>query len=695
MLTLFIALFCNSPVETNLQYPETKREVVVNTFHGVEVSDPYRWLEDDVRINEEVAAWVEEENKVTRAYLDTIEVLPTIKSKLTTVWNYPKHGSPFHRGDRWFQYRNTGLQNHSVIYTGDSPANINEVLLDPNTFSEDGTRALSMCSPSPHGTYLTWGVSDAGSDWSVWHSKNLQTGEDLQEVLQDIKNASPSWLPDESGFYYSRYPNSDSDGHLETTDGSELWFHKIGTMQSKDIRIWSDTEHPDRFYGASVTKDGGWLVVSVNKGTSSNNALLIKGPNDTKLRWLLTEFDASYRLIGGIGNKLWFKTDDGAPKGKIVSATIEKEQVTWEEVIPEQNNILRGADLVGGKITATWLEDASTKATVHSLGGKELYTIAIPGIGTAGGFAGQNDDTSVYWSYSSYNYPPSIFTLDLDSGDTSLFWKSTFPVDLSELVVQRRFVESSDGSKVPLFIVSHKDTKLDGNNPVLLYGYGGFDIPILPRFSASRVVWMKMGGVYAVACIRGGGEYGRNWHEGGMLANKQQVFDDFIACGEWLIENRWTQPSKLAIQGGSNGGLLVGACMTQRPNLFGACLPAVGVMDMLRFPLFTVGWAWTSDYGSPDDPTMFPILYGYSPYHNLRKGTSYPATLITTGDTDDRVVPGHSFKFAAALQEAHVGNKPVLIRIETRAGHGAGKPTALRIEEAADVYAFLYKSLGM
>jgi prolyl oligopeptidase len=466
-------------------------------------------------------------------------------------------------------------------------------------------------------------------------------------------------------------------------------------MQPKDTRIWSDTEHPDRFYGASVTKDGGWLVVSVNKGTSSNNALLIKGPNDTKLRWLLSEFDASYNLIGGIGNKLWFKTDDGAPKGKIVSATIEKEQVTWEAVIPEQNNILRGADLVGGKITATWLEDASTKATVHSLDGKELYTIAMPGIGTASGFAGQNDDTSVYWSYSSYNYPPSIFTLDLNSGDTSLFWKSKFPVDLSELVVERTFVVSSDGSKVPLFIVSHKDTKLDGNNPVLLYGYGGFDISILPYFSASRVVWMKMGGVYAVACIRGGGEYGRHWHEGGMLANKQQVFDDFIACGEWLIENRWTQPSKLAIQGGSNGGLLVGACMTQRPNLFGACLPAVGVMDMLRFPLFTVGWAWTSDYGSPDDPKMFPILYGYSPYHNLRKGTSYPATLITTGDTDDRVVPGHSFKFAAALQEAHVGNNPVLIRIETRAGHGAGKPTALRIEEAADKYAFLYKSLGM
>jgi prolyl oligopeptidase len=695
MLILIVSLFYTWQVETNFDYPETRREVVVDTFHGVEVSDPYRWLEDDVRKNKEVAAWVEAENIVTREYLDSIQVLPEITTALTNAWNYSKQGSPFHRGKRWFQSRNIGLQNHSVIYTGDSPTNINTVLLDPNSFSEDGTRSLSMYSPSPKGTYVTWGISDAGSDWSVWYSKNIQTGETLAEVMRDIKNDSPSWLPDESGFYYSRYLHSDSQGHIETTDGSELWFHKIGTEQTEDTLVWSDPEHPDRFYGASVTKDGGWLIVSVNEGTSSNNALLVKGPDETKLRWFISNFVASFELIGGIGNTLWFKTDDQASRGKIISVAFEGTHTTIEDVIPEQKNILRGADIVGGKITATWLEDASTKATVHSLEGKELYAVTMPGIGTAGGFGGQNDDTTVYWSYSSYNYPPSTFLLDLKSGKSSLFWQANFPIDLSDMVVSRQFVTSSDDAKIPLFIISHKDTKLDGNNPVLLYGYGGFDISILPYFSSSRSVWMKMGGIYAVACIRGGSEYGRDWHEGGMLKNKQQVFDDFIACSEWLIDNKWTNSSKLAIQGGSNGGLLVGACMTQRPNLFGACLPAVGVMDMLRFPLFTVGWAWTSDYGSPDDPEMFPILFGYSPYHNVKDGTAYPPTLVTTGDTDDRVVPGHSFKFAAALQHAQIGKDPVLIRIETRAGHGAGKPTMVRIKEAADIYAFLYQSLGM
>jgi len=695
MLPIFVALFCSTQAEPSFTYPETRREEIVDTFHGVEVSDPYRWLEDDVRKNDEVATWVEAENIVTREYLDSIEMLPKINKALTIAWNYPKHGSPFHRGTRWFQSRNTGLQNHSVIYTGDSPTDINEILLDPNSFSEDGTRALSMYSPSPKGTYLTWGISDAGSDWSVWHTKNLLTGETLSEVLRDIKTDSPAWLPDESGFYYSKYPHSDSEGHIATTDGQQLWFHKIGTDQTEDTLVWSDPEHPDRFYSASVTQNGGWLVVSVNEGTSSNNALLVKGPDEKELHWFVTNFIASFELIGGIENTLWFKTDDKAPRGKIISVTFEDKHTSIKEAIPEQKNILRGADIVGGKITATWLDDASTKATVHSLDGTELYAVEMPGIGTAGGFGGHNDDKTVYWSYSSYNYPPSTYTLDLNSGDTKLFWKTDFPVDLSNMTVQRKFVTSSDGVKVPLFIVSHKDVKLDGNNPVLLYGYGGFDIPILPRFSASRAVWMKMGGIYAVACIRGGSEYGREWHECGMLANKQQVFDDFIACGEWLIEHKWTNTNKLAIQGGSNGGLLVGACLTQRPELFGACLPAVGVMDMVRFPLFTVGWAWTSDYGSPDDPEMFPILFGYSPYHNIKNGTAYPPTLVTTGDTDDRVVPCHSFKFAAALQRAQVGKNPVLIRIETRAGHGAGKPTALRIEESADIYAFLYKSLGM
>ena len=679
----------------SIEYPQTTRSDVVETMHGIEVKDPYRWLEDDVRENNDVRAWVTAENEVTRAYLDSIEILPTIKESLTKAWDYPKRGLPFHRGKRWFQSRNTGLQNHSVIYTGDSPTTITDVLLDPNSFSDDGTRALSMYSPSPEGKYLTWGISDAGSDWSVWYSKNLQTGENLPEVLKDIKNDSPSWVPDESGFYYSRYPNSDSEGHIDTTDSSELWFHKIGTMQSEDELVWSDALHPDRFYGASVTKDGGWLVVSVNEGTSSNNALLVKGPDEDSLHWLVSTFDASINLIGGIGDTLWFKTDRSAPFGKIISVNMGEETPTWTDVIPEQKDILRGADIVGGKITATWLEDAASKATVHSLRGEELFSVAMPGIGTASGFHGQNDDETVYWSFSSYNQPPTTYTLNLQTSKSTLLWKTAFPIDLDAIVVQRKFVTSTDGARVPLFIVAHKDTKLDNNNPVLLYGYGGFDISILPHFSPSRATWIDMGGVYAVACIRGGSEYGRDWHEGGMLDHKQQVFDDFIASGEWLIENGWTKSSKLGIQGGSNGGLLVGACMTQRPDLFGACLPAVGVLDMIRFPLFTVGWAWTSDYGDPKDPEMFQYLLDYSPYHNVIAGTCYPPTMVTTGDTDDRVVPGHSFKFAAELQYAQSCSNPVLIRIETRAGHGAGKPTSLRIEEAADVYAFLYQNLGM
>ncbi|MEE2912925.1 MAG: prolyl oligopeptidase family serine peptidase, partial [Planctomycetota bacterium] len=570
-----------------------------------------------------------------------------------------------------------------------------QVLLDPNTLSEDGTVAISMFSPSPDGSFLAWGASDAGSDWSTWRIKSLKNKRLYPEILDHIKNTSPAWLPDESGFYYTRFPDSLSDGHIYTTNDSQIWFHRLGTEQSQDRLVWADPENPERYYGPSITKDGGWLVVSVNEGTSSDNALLIQGPEDTELRWLVSNFNAAIELIGGIGDKLWFKTDKNAPNGKIVSIDLSSKKPMWADVIPEGENILRGADIVGGKITVRWLEDASTKVTIHDLDGNLEFDVQLPGIGTASGFGGDNNDTKVYWNFSTYNQPPSIYSLDLLTNETSLFWKADIPIDLSDILVDRVFVESKDGERIPLFLVYHKDRILNSNNPVLLYGYGGFDISILPYFSPSRATWIEMGGVYAVACLRGGAEYGRRWHEGGMLKNKQNVFDDFIACGEWLVKHKWTQPDKLGIQGGSNGGLLVGACMTQRPDLFGACLPAVGVMDMLRFHLFTVGWGWTSDYGSPDDPEMFPYLHAYSPYHNISKNTCYPPTLITTGDTDDRVVPGHSFKFAAELQHSQGCNKPVLIRIETRAGHGAGKPTQLRIDEAADVYAFLYQTLGM
>lgn len=695
MITPLISIICCSVAIAPYEYPVAPRGSVVETLHGVEVADPYRWLEDDVRESDGVRTWVEDENIVTRAYLDSIPELDDIRKKLTKAWNYPKHGSPYHRGNLWFQSRNTGLQNHSVIYTGTSATSIDQVLLDPNTLSEDGTVAVSMFSPSPNGSFLAWGTSDAGSDWSTWRIRSLKNKRLYPEVLGNIKNASPAWLPDESGFYYTRFPESPSDGHIETTNDSQIWFHQLGTEQSSDKLIWADSKNPERYYGPSVTKDGGWFVVTVNEGTSSDNALLVQGPNELQLRWLVPTFDAAVELIGGIGDKLWFKTDRDAPNGKIISIDLSTKKSTWIDVIPEGKNILKGADIVGGKITATWLEDASTKATVHDLDGKLLYEIELPGLGTAYGFSGDNKDTTVFWSFTSYNQPPSIYSLNLETQESTLFSTADVPIDLSGVTVERVFVTSKDGTQVPLFLTYHKDRVLDSENPVLLYGYGGFDISILPYFSPSRATWIEMGGVYAVACLRGGAEYGRRWHEEGMLKNKQNVFDDFIACGEWLVENNWTRPEKLGIQGGSNGGLLVGACMTQRPDLFGACLPAVGVMDMLRFHLFTVGWGWTSDYGSPDDAEMFSYLKAYSPYHNVTKNTCYPPTLVTTGDTDDRVVPGHSFKFAAALQHAQGCEKPVLIRIETRAGHGAGKPTQLRIEEAADIYAFLYHTLGM
>ena len=682
--------------EQRINYPETRREHVVDQYHGVEVQDPYRWLEEDVRKSEEVAAWVTAENEITSAYIKSIPVHDTIEKRLTEVWNYPKHGSPVHYGQRWFQTRNTGLQNHSVVYTGNSPTSIDTVLLDPNTWSEDGTVALSMWRPSDQGSFLAWGISEAGSDWSTWKIKNISTGVEFPEVLTHIKNTSPAWVPTEVGFYYTRYPNEgSSEDHINTTDGSELWFHFVGTPQGSDQLVYSDLENPQRFYGPRVTEDGRWLVVSVNNGTSADNGVLVFPTPDFKPQWLVPTFDASMEFIGSQGDVLYFKTDRDAPRGKVIRVDLSFEKLGWEDVIPQQEDILRSADVVGNRITALWLQDASSSATVHDLEGTRLYEVAMPSIGTARGFGGWNTDTSVFWSFNSFNFPPTIFNLDLVTMESNKFWTTNVPIDLSDLAVTRVFVTSTDGNRIPMFITSKSGAPLTGNCPVLLYGYGGFDISILPYFSASRAAWIEMGGVYAVACIRGGSEYGRKWHEGGMLANKQQVFDDFIACGEWLIDNNWTNSDKLAIQGGSNGGLLVGACMTQRPDLFGACLPAVGVMDMLRFPLFTVGWAWTSDYGSPDDPEMFPILFGYSPYHNIRQGTVYPPTLVTTGDTDDRVVPGHSFKFAAALQHAQRGDNPVLIRIETRAGHGAGKPTQLRIEEAADVYSFLYESLGM
>ena len=677
-----------------MQYPEAQRGDTVDVLHGVKVNDPYRWLEDDVRKNEEVKAWVDAQNEVTSAYLNAIPVRAEIKQALTDSFNFPRQSAPFERGPYWFQSRNTGLQNHSVIYYGTSEDDINNVLVDPNTFSEDGTKALSTWSISPDGSFLVWGVSDAGSDWKTFRVRSLLNKRLYPDVLTDIKFSRPAWLPDESGFYYTRFVNNDGTELVEVTEGSQIWFHELGTDQSEDTFVYYDKENPHHYYGPTVTEENGWLVVSVNKGTDANNGVLIKGPDETELRWLDDKFDAEMSFVGAIGDKLWFQTNRDAPNGKIISIDPTKDS-EWAVVLPERKDILRSADIVGGKMAVTWLQDAASKVTIHEVTGEELYTVNLPGFGTAAGFGGKNNQHEVYWTYSSFDQPISIHKLNLDTEETKQVWEAEVPIDLDNLTVSRIFVTSTDGAKVPMFLTHNKDVKLDNNNPVLQYGYGGFDIAMLPRFSPARAIWVSMGGVYASTCIRGGSEYGRTWHEAGMHENKQQVFDDFIACSEWLVKNGWSKPSKIGIQGGSNGGLLVGACMTQRPDLFGACLPAVGVMDMLRFHLFTVGWAWTSEFGSPDDPEMFQHILKYSPLHNLKKGVCYPPTLVTTGDTDDRVVPGHSFKFAAELQHDQGCDNPVLIRIETRAGHGAGKPMHLWIDETADIYAFLYKNLGM
>ncbi|MDP6601528.1 MAG: prolyl oligopeptidase family serine peptidase [Phycisphaerales bacterium] len=688
--TTLLALIALQP----LQYPPAPRGEVVEDINGMSVADPYRWLEADVRESESVKEWVDAENAITANWLEAVPQRAGIRDRLEEVWDYERAGLPVHRGSRWFQTRNSGLQNHSVLYEGQAADACDRVLLDPNTWSEDGTIALSGWSPSPKGRFLAWGQSSAGSDWDTWFVTDLETGEQFSDTLHWIKFGSPAWLADESGFYYTRFPKAEDEGHIAQTLNNQVWLHRIGSPQSEDTQVWFDAAFPKRYYGATVTEDGRWLVIEVSQGTSAGNALLYARANaaDTP-RWLIPSFDAKYSLIGSQGNTLFFLTDDGAAAGRIMAVEVGGKEVVWREVIAERKDILDGGDIVGGSIAVAWMQDAAAAATIHDLDGQERFRVQLPGLGSIGGFGGRDTDKTFYFSFSSYDTPPSILTCDLATGATSEWWRTSVPINTDDFEVRRVFVQSTDGARVPMFITARSGTVLDGSNPVLLYGYGGFDIAIRPGFSVTRSVWLELGGVLAVANIRGGSEYGRTWHEEGMFERKQQVFDDFIACGEWLIKEGWTSTNRLAIQGGSNGGLLVGACMTQRPDLFAAALPQVGVLDMLRFHLFTLGWGWTSEYGDPEDPKMTATLLAYSPYHNVHPGTAYPATMITTGDTDDRVVPAHSFKFAAALQHAQAGDAPILIRIETRAGHGAGTPTHLRLDKAADTLAFLSRVL--
>ena len=678
-------------------YPQAPRAEVVDVLHGVSVADPYRWMEDQE--SPELRQWIEQENAVTDAYLERIPERREIRDRLTELWNYERWGLPYEEGGRWFVSRNDGLQNQSVLYTMRSLDGEMRVLLDPNTFSEDGTMALSGTAVSPDAEHIAYGVSDGGSDWQRWRVRDIETGEDLDETLEWVKFSGASWTKDGEGFFYSRYPAPESgqEDLADTNFNQKLYYHRVGTPQSEDVLVYERPDNPKMGFGASVTEDGRYVMISVWEGSSRNNRYyymdLSDGVRGEVVR-LLDENDAQYGFVGNEGPVFYFFTNSDAPMGRLIAIdSREPERENWATVIAETDDALRGVSHVGGRFIASYLEDARSSVRVFETDGTFVRSVDLPGIGSASGFGGDVDDAQTFYSFSSFTTPSSIYRYDIQTGESELWRAPELDWDPSMYTTEQVFYRSADGTRVPMFISYKKGTRRDGRNPTYLYAYGGFNIPITPRFSVPDAVWMDMGGVYAVPNIRGGGEYGKAWHEAGTKLRKQNVFDDFIAAAEYLVDNRWTSTPRLSIGGRSNGGLLVGAAMTQRPDLFGAALPGVGVMDMLRFHKFTIGWAWTSDYGSPDDPTEFRALHAYSPYHNLRRGECYPATMIYTADRDDRVVPAHSFKFAAELQWAQSCANPTLIRIETRAGHGAGKPTSKRIAEWADLWSFLVEEL--
>ena len=697
-LLLCFCLTARVQLPAAVKYPATTRTNQVDTYHGTVVPDPYRWLEDDHA--PATKSWVEDQNKVTFAYLQQIPQRDAIKRRLTKLWNYERFGVPFKEGGRYFISKNDGLQNQGVLYTMASLDGELKLLLDPNKLSTDGTVALSSFAVSDDGNLLAYGLSTAGSDWQEWKVRDVRTGEDLSDRLQWVKFSGASWTKDGRGVFYSRYDEPNEASKLTKANYfHKLYFHRLGTPQSEDRLVYHRPDHKDWGFHGSVTDDGRYLIITVSQGTDPKNRIYyqdLSAPAATVVE-LLDDFDASYGFIENDGPVFWFLTDLNAPRGRVIAIDVTKPaRANWKELIPQAAEKLQTVSVLNDQFTADYLKDAHSQVKVFDLTGRFIRDVQLPGIGTVGGFGGKRTDRETFYVFTSYTTPGTIYRHDLTTGVSTVFRAPKVDdFDPTAYETSQVFYQSKDGTRVPMFITHKKGLKLDGKNPTLLYGYGGFGNSLTPAFSVSSVVWMEMGGVYAVPNLRGGGEYGEEWHLAGTKLKKQNVFDDFIAAAEWLIAHHYTSSAKLAISGGSNGGLLVGACLTQRPELFGAALPAVGVMDMLRFHKFTIGWAWTSDYGSADNADEFKALYAYSPYHNLKPGVKYPATLVTTADHDDRVVPAHSFKFAARLQECQAGKNPTLIRIETRAGHGAGKPTTKVIEEAADKTAFLVHELKM
>lgn len=683
--------------DTRMKYPETKKIDHVDDHHGTKVPDPYRWLEDDVRQSKEVAAWVEAQNKVTFSFLESIPQRDAIKKRLTELWNYEKYGVPFKVAGRYYYFKNDGLQNQSVMYAMETLTSEPRVLIDPNSWSKDGTVALASTSFSDDGKHLAYSVAEAGSDWNTWRILEVESGKLLSDELRWVKFSGVSWTKDSRGFFYSRYDEPKEGAAFQSLNKNQkVFYHRVGSSQADDVLVYKRPDQPDWGFQSTVTEDGRYLIITTWKGTDDKYRIAYKDllePYGMPID-LIDNFDHEYTFIGNEGPVFFFQTELEASRKRVIAIDTRRPHLL-KELIPEAKETLVGVNILANQFVATYLKDAKTQVKLFSLDGRFVREVEFPGIGSAGGFGGKREDTETFYSFSSFNTPTNLFRYDLLTGKSELFRQAKVKFSPDDYEVSQVFYKSKDGTRVPMFLAHKKGLKKDGSNPTLLYGYGGFAISQTPSFSVSRLAWMEMGGVFAVANLRGGGEYGEEWHQGGTKLNKQNVFDDFIAAGEWLIENKYTSSPKLAIQGGSNGGLLVGACMAQRPELFGACLPAVGVMDMLRFHKFTAGRFWVDDYGSAEDPEQFKAILAYSPYQNLKPGKKYPATMVTTADTDDRVVPGHSFKFAAALQAAQAGDSPTLIRIETRAGHGAGKPTSKIIEEVSDQWAFLVKTLGM
>jgi prolyl oligopeptidase len=683
------------PAAPVIAYPQTARGNLVETQFGVPVADPYRWLENDVRTDPQVKAWVDAQNAVTQAFLSMLPGRKALEKRITELYDYERFSAPEKKGGRYFYTHNTGLQNQSVLFVRDSLAGDGRVLIDPNPWSKDGATALAEWLPDEQGTKLLYAIQDGGTDWRTLKVRDVATGKDLPDEVKWVKFSGLSWAKDGSGFFYSRFPQTRAGATYQSlNENHQVYFHRLGTKQSADRLLFATPRRPELDNTAEVSDDGRWLVVSSASGTDNRyQVTLVDLKGKAKPRVLVPGFKYNYSYIGNGGPTFYFVTDQGAPKQKIVALDIGAARPKPRTVIAEDQATLDSANLVGGKLVASYLADAKTEVRVHDLNGALVRKVHLPGIGTAAGFSGKFEDPETFFAFTSFNRPTTIYRYDVKAGQENIWAAPKLKFNPDDYSVEQRFYASSDGTRIPMFIIRRKD--VTGPAPTLLYGYGGFDISLTPAYSATRLAWLEKGGVYAVANLRGGGEYGKAWHDAGRLAHKQNVFDDFIAAGEYLKAQHIASPKGLAINGGSNGGLLIGAVVNQRPDLFDAAAAAVGVMDMLRFDKFTAGRYWVDDYGYPNKEADFRTLLAYSPYHNIKPGVHYPPVLATTADTDDRVVPGHSFKYIAALQAADPNGAPHLIRIETRAGHGSGKPTTKIIEEAADVYAFLGHFTGL